>query len=223
MTRVRTAVLISGRGSNLRSLIEAAQAPDYPAEVVLVLSNNPDAPGLELARAAGVTAEALDHRPFKADRPGHEAAMDVRLRTAGVELVALAGYMRILTPGFVGAWAGRMINIHPSLLPDLPGLNTHARALEAGHASHGCTVHWVSEGVDEGEPIGRAEVPVLPGDDEHTLAARVLEVEHRLYPLCLAKAAQLLAGGDTNGGLRSRDGQMRGCGVLNLPHLREPS
>jgi phosphoribosylglycinamide formyltransferase-1 len=189
-SKVRTAVLVSGRGSNLRSLLAAASAPDYPAEIVLVLSNNPDAGGLEIARAAGVAAQAVDHRPFGKDRAAHEAALDARLRAAGVELIALAGYMRVLTPAFVAAWRGRMINIHPSLLPAFPGLHTHARALEAGHARHGATVHWVSEGVDEGEVIGQAEVPVLPGDDPDTLAARVLEVEHRLYPQCLALAAK---------------------------------
>ena len=196
MRRARTAVLISGRGSNLGSLIGATQAPDYPAEIVLVLSNNPDAPGLERARAAGIAAQAVDHRPFGRDRAAHEAALDARLRAAEVELVALAGYMRVLTPGFVQAWAGRMINIHPSLLPHFPGLHTHARALQAGHARHGCTVHWVSEGVDEGEAIGQAEVAVLPGDDEDALAARVLQAEHALYPHGLAIAArQVLAAG----------------------------
>jgi phosphoribosylglycinamide formyltransferase-1 len=190
--KVRTAVLISGRGSNLQSLIAAAQAPDYPARIVLVLSNNPDAGGLELARAAGIAAEAVDHRPFRKDRAAHEAELDARLRAAGVQLVALAGYMRVLTPAFVQAWSGRIINIHPSLLPLFPGLHTHQRAIEAGHAKAGCTVHWVSEGVDEGEPIGQAEVPVLAGDTPETLAARVLEVEHVLYPQCLAKAARLI-------------------------------
>ena len=193
MTRIRTAVLISGRGSNLGSLIAAASAPDYPAEIALVLSNKPDALGLVRAREAGIAAEAIDHRPFGHDRAAHEAALDARLHAAGVELVALAGYMRVLTPGFVQAWAGRMVNIHPSLLPHFPGLHTHARALEAGHARHGCTVHWVSEGVDEGEPIGQAEVAVLPGDDADTLAARVLEAEHELYPRCLATAARSVA------------------------------
>ena len=192
MSRVRAAVLISGRGSNLRSLIAAADAPDYPADIVLVLSNKPDAPGLALARAAGIAAEAVDHRPFGKDRVAHESALDARLRSAGVELIALAGYMRVLTPGFVQAWRGRMINIHPSLLPHFPGLHTHARALDVGHETAGCTVHWVSEGVDEGEIVGQAEVPVLPGDDADTLAARVLEAEHKLYPQCLAKAARLL-------------------------------
>ncbi|WP_174300600.1 phosphoribosylglycinamide formyltransferase [Caulobacter sp. S45] len=190
MRKVRTAVLISGRGSNLAALIAAAEAPDYPAELVLVLSNTPDAGGLELARTAGVAVEAVDHRPFKGDRSAHEAALDAKLRAADVELIALAGYMRVLTPGFVQAWTGRMINIHPSLLPHFPGLHTHARALEAGHERAGCTVHWVSEGVDEGEAIGQAEVPVLPGDTPDTLAARVLKAEHMLYPQCLAKAAE---------------------------------
>jgi formyltetrahydrofolate-dependent phosphoribosylglycinamide formyltransferase len=189
MNRVRVAVLVSGRGSNLASLIEAAKAPDYPAEIVLVLSNNPDAGGLELARAAGIEARAIDHRPFGKDRAAHEVLIDAALRDAGAELVALAGYMRVLTAGFVQGWAGRMINIHPSLLPLFPGLHTHARAIEAGHDRHGCTVHWVVEGVDEGPVIGQAEVPILPGDTGEALAARVLVAEHRLYPEALAKAA----------------------------------
>ena len=185
-------MLISGRGSNLRSLLAAAQAPGYPAAIVLVLSNNPDAPGLDLARGAGIAAEAVDHRPYGRDRAAHEAALDARLRAAGVELVALAGYMRVLTPPFVQAWAGRMINIHPSLLPHFPGLHTHSRALDAGHAEAGCTVHWVSENVDEGEALGQARVPILAGDDPERLAARVLAAEHRLYPECLARAAEVI-------------------------------
>ncbi len=192
MNKLQTAVLISGRGSNLASLIAAAEAPDYPAQIVLVLSNTPDAGGLELARAAGIAAHAVDHRPFGKDRTAHEAALDAYLRGAGVELIALAGYMRVLTPGFVQAWRGRMINIHPSLLPHFPGLHTHARALTAGHATAGCTVHWVSEGVDKGEVIGQAEVPVLPDDTPDTLAARVLAAEHKLYPQGLVKAAESL-------------------------------
>jgi phosphoribosylglycinamide formyltransferase 1 len=195
MRRVRTAVLISGRGSNLRSLVAASKAEDYPAEIVLVLSNNPDAAGLDFARENGIAAEAIDHRPFRKDRPAHEAALDARLRAEDVELAALAGYMRVLTPWLVDRWAGRMINIHPSLLPHFPGLHTHQRAIEAGHLTAGCTVHWVTEGVDEGEPIGQAETPVLPGDTPETLAARVLEAEHRLYPECLAKAAVIVRGG----------------------------
>ena len=192
MNRVKVGVLISGRGSNLDALIAAGRAPDYPAEIVLTLSNRADAAGLDLARAAAITALAIDHRPFGKDREAHEYALDQALRQAGVELVALAGYMRVLTPWFVQAWAGRMVNIHPSLLPRFPGLDTHARALEAGCAMHGCSVHWVTEGVDAGPVIGQAEVPVLPNDDALTLAARVLEAEHRLYPACLAEAAQLL-------------------------------
>jgi len=187
--RVRVGILISGRGSNMTALIEAARNPDYPAEIVLVVSNRPDAAGLERAAAAGVRAVAIDHRLFKGDRKAHEQALDAALRAAEVELVAMAGYMRILTPWFVETWSGRMLNIHPSLLPHFPGTDTHARALAAGHRRHGCTVHWVTQEVDAGPIIGQAEVEVLPGDDEASLAARVLEVEHRLYPECLARAA----------------------------------
>jgi formyltetrahydrofolate-dependent phosphoribosylglycinamide formyltransferase len=190
--RVRVGVLISGRGSNLAALIDAAQAPDYPAEIVMVLANAPGAVGLEIAAQAGIAAVALDHRPFKGDREAHERAIDAALRAEGVELVALAGYMRILTPWFVQAWRGRMINIHPSLLPHFPGVDTHARALAAGHDRHGCTVHWVTEGVDAGPVIGQADVPVLAGDTAASLAARVLEAEHRLYPQCLAQTARSL-------------------------------
>jgi formyltetrahydrofolate-dependent phosphoribosylglycinamide formyltransferase len=188
--RVRVGVLISGRGSNLAALIAAAQASDYPAEIVRVVANAPGAGGLEIARAAGIDALAIDHRPFKGDRQAHEQAIDAALRSADVELVALAGYMRIFTPWFVQAWRGRMINIHPSLLPHFPGIDTHARALAAGHDRHGCTVHWVTEGVDAGPVIDQAAVPVLEGDTVETLAARVLEAEHRLYPAALAKAAR---------------------------------
>jgi len=188
--RVRVGVLISGRGSNLAALIDAAQDPDYPAEIGLVLANAPGAGGLQIAEKAGIAAVAIDHRPFKGDREAHERAMDAALQAAGIELVALAGYMRIFTPWFVQAWRGRMINIHPSLLPHFPGVDTHARALAAGHERHGCTVHWVSEGVDAGPVIGQAETPVLAGDTAETLAARVLIEEHRLYPRCLAQAAR---------------------------------
>jgi formyltetrahydrofolate-dependent phosphoribosylglycinamide formyltransferase len=186
----RVGVLISGRGSNLAALIDAAKDADYPAQIVVVLANAPGAGGLEIARTAGIKPVAIDHRPFKGDREAHERAVDAALRDAGVELVALAGYMRIFTPWFVQAWRGRMINIHPSLLPDFPGVDTHARALEAGHDRHGCTVHWVTEGVDAGPVIGQADVPVLDGDTVETLAARVLTAEHRLYPRCLAQAAR---------------------------------
>ena len=189
---MRTAVLISGGGSNMAALVAAAQAPDYPAEVVLVVSNRLDAPGLDKARRAGVPIVGVDHRPFGADREGHERLIDGVLRAAGVELVALAGYMRVLSPWLVGAWAGRMVNIHPSLLPAFPGLHTHRRAIEAGVAQSGATVHWVVDDVDAGPVIGQATAPVLPGDTEESLAARVLEAEHRLYPQALARAARTL-------------------------------
>jgi phosphoribosylglycinamide formyltransferase-1 len=188
VTRTRVGILLSGRGSDAMALIEAARAADYPAEIALVVSNNPAAPGLERAAAAGIATRAIDHRPFGKDRAAHERAIEAALREVGVGFVCLAGYMRILTPGFVEAWSGRMINIHPSLMPLFPGLHTHRRALEAGMKLHGCSVHWVVEGVDEGPLIGQAAVPVLPGDDEEALAARVLAAEHRLYPVCLAAA-----------------------------------
>jgi phosphoribosylglycinamide formyltransferase 1 len=188
MRRTKVGVLISGTGSNALALIDAARAADYPAQIALVISNKPDAPGLARAAAAGVPALAIDHKPFGKDREAHERAINAAFADAGVEFVVLAGYMRILTPYFVHSWAGRMINIHPSLLPAFPGLHPHRQALEAGVAEHGCTVHWVVEGVDSGETIGQAVVPVLPGDDEAALTARVLAAEHRLYPECLAKA-----------------------------------
>jgi len=187
-SRTRVGVLISGRGSDALALIHAAGAPAYPAEIALVLSNRPDAPGLTKAIDAGVMALAVDHKPFGPDREAHERAMDAVLREAGVEFVVLAGYMRILTPFFVGAWAGRMINVHPSLLPAFPGLRSHRQALAAGVKLHGCSVHWVVDSVDAGPIIGQAAVPVLPDDDEDALAARVLTVEHRLFPACLALA-----------------------------------
>jgi phosphoribosylglycinamide formyltransferase 1 len=187
--RKRTAILLSGRGSNAAALIEAASATTFPAEIVLVLSNNPEAPGLDLARAAGIAAESIDHRPFGRDRAAHETALDSRLCAHGVELVCLAGYMRILTPLLVSRWAGRMLNIHPSLLPAFPGLDTHARALRAGVRLHGCTVHLVTEAVDEGPILAQAAVPVLPDDTEAALAARVLRQEHRIYPAALREAA----------------------------------
>ncbi len=190
MNKVRVAVLISGRGSNMEALIKAARAPDYPAEIVLVLSNKPDAAGLEIARGLGVQAEAVPAKPFGKDREAHERALDERLRAAGVEIVCLAGYMRLLTPYLVGRWAGRMLNIHPSLLPEFPGLDTHARALAAGETKHGCTVHLVTEGMDEGPVMAQAEVRVLPGDTEEALAARVLAQEHRIYPTALAQLAE---------------------------------
>lgn len=193
MNKVAVGVLISGRGSNMEALIEAARDPAYPARIALVLSNRPDAGGLEIARAAGIPTVVIDHRPFGKDREAHEREAHKALVQAGVKIVALAGYMRVLTPWLVDAWAGRMLNIHPSLLPAYPGLDTHARALADGVAEHGCTVHLVTAGVDEGPVIGQARVPVLPGDDEASLAARVLAVEHELYAKCLGQFATNLA------------------------------
>jgi phosphoribosylglycinamide formyltransferase-1 len=193
VNRVRVAVLCSGRGSNMAALINAAKAPDYPAEIVLVLSDKADAPALDLARAQGVAALAIAAKPFGRDRAAHEAALDEALSAADVQIVCLAGYMRLLTPFLVGRWQGRMLNIHPSLLPAHPGLDTHARVLAAGEARHGCTVHLVTDGMDEGPILAQAEVPVLPADTAETLAARVLVQEHRLYPLALADFAQRFA------------------------------
>jgi phosphoribosylglycinamide formyltransferase 1 len=184
--RTRVAVLISGAGSNMAAIIEAAKASDYPAEIAVAISNNPEAPGLELARAAGIEALAIDHRPFGKARDAHEAAIDAALRLRGVEVVVLAGYMRILTAHLVRAWDGRMLNIHPSLLPNYPGLDTHTRAIAAGDAEAGCTVHLVTEGVDEGPVLGQARVPIKAGDTADSLAARVRTAEHRLYPEALA-------------------------------------
>ncbi len=185
----RVGVLISGRGSNLAALLAAARAPDYPAEIALVLSNRPHAGGLAIAAASGVPARAIDHKAFGADRAAHEAALDAALREVEVEIVCLAGYMRLLTPFLVGAWAGRILNIHPSLLPSFPGLDTHNRALAAGVCLHGCTVHLVANGMDEGPILAQAAVPVLPGDTEAILAARVLAQEHLLYPAALRAVA----------------------------------
>jgi phosphoribosylglycinamide formyltransferase-1 len=185
VTKLCVGVLISGRGSNLQALLQAAADPLYPAAIGVVISNRPEAPGLDLARQAGVPALAIDHRPFRGDRAAHERAIDSVLREHGAELVCLAGYMRLLTPWLVAQWQGRMLNIHPSLLPAFAGLDTHARALASGTTRHGCTVHRVTDTMDEGPILGQAEVPVLPGDTEATLAARVLAQEHLLYPRVL--------------------------------------
>ncbi|MFN6955555.1 MAG: phosphoribosylglycinamide formyltransferase [Acetobacteraceae bacterium] len=189
MSRRPTAILISGRGSNMAALLAAAADPSYPARIVLVLSNRPDAAGLDRAREAGVPAAVVDHRAFKGDRAAFEAAVNERLDAAGVEIVALAGFLRVLTEGFVARWQDRLVNIHPSLLPAFKGLDTHARALAAGVKIHGCTVHLVRAGVDEGPILAQAAVPVLDDDTEATLAARVLEQEHRIYPPALAALA----------------------------------
>lgn len=181
----RVAVLISGAGSNMAALIDAGQAPDSGYEVVLVLSNIEGAGGLAIAAAKGVAPATVAHKPFGKDREAHERAVDAVLRDAGVEVVALAGYMRVLTPWLVGGWRERMLNIHPSLLPLYPGLDTHARAIAAGDAEAGCTVHLVTEGVDEGPILGQARVPIVEGDTAEALAERVKTAEHRLYPQVL--------------------------------------
>lgn len=183
--KTRCAAFISGRGSNMMALVEAAKAPDFPAQFVLVVSNDPAAGGLEWAAGQGIAAVAIDHKPFGKDREAHERAVDAVLTEHAVEFICLAGYMRVLTPWLVEKWQGRMINIHPALLPEFKGLHTHQRCLEAGHDRHGATVHWVSPGVDEGDIIAQAEVPVLAGDTADTLAARVLVEEHKLYPAAL--------------------------------------
>ncbi len=186
----RAAILISGRGSNMAALIAAALAPDYPVEIVLVISNRADAPGVGVARELGVPAVVVPSKDFGMDREAHERAMDAELRRAGAEIVCLAGYMRLLTPYLVGRWAGRMLNIHPSLLPKYPGLDTHARALAAGERLHGCTVHLVTEACDDGPILAQAEVPVLAGDTAALLADRVLAQEHVIYPAALAGFAR---------------------------------
>ena len=190
MTRKRVGILISGRGSNMSALIAAAQAPDYPAEIVGVLSNRAAAPGLVTAAEHGIATASLAQSKFPS-RDMFEDVMTQTLESWGVDYVCLAGFMRILGADFVNHWAGRMINIHPSLLPLYKGLDTHARALADGAATHGCTVHFVTPGLDEGAPILQAQVPVLPGDTPDSLAARVLVQEHRIYP----EALRLLASG----------------------------
>lgn len=187
--RKKVAVLISGRGSNMSALIEAAKADDYPAEIVLVVSNKPDAMGLEVARSENIPAIAIDHTEFEA-REDFEEALHKALLEHDVEIVVLAGFMRKLTGSFTGKWQGAMINIHPSLLPKYKGLNTHQRALDAGDKEHGCTVHYVTAELDGGPIIMQATVPVLEGDTPDDLAARILVQEHRIFPLSLAKVAR---------------------------------
>lgn len=182
----RVAILVSGGGSNMVRLVESMTG-DHPARPVLVLSNDPDAGGLIRAREMGVATAAVSHRPYKGDRPAFEAALSEPLEAAQPDVVCLAGFMRVLTAGFVGRWQGRMLNIHPSLLPKYRGLHTHARAIEAGEVEAGCTVHEVTPELDEGPILGQARVPVLPDDTPETLAARVLVQEHRLYPVVLER------------------------------------
>lgn len=190
MSRRRVAVLISGRGSNLKALLDARQDA---YEIALVISNVPGAGGLAYARDAGIDALTIDHKRFGKDREAFEREVDAALRAHNIEIVALAGFMRVLTPFFVRQWKDRLVNIHPSLLPKYPGVNTHARALDAGDAEHGCTVHLVVEEVDAGRILGQARMPIHPGDTAETLARRVLTLEHDLYPRCLAQLARSLS------------------------------
>jgi phosphoribosylglycinamide formyltransferase 1 len=187
--RIPTAILISGRGSNMSALLRAMQDSAYPAAPALVFSNVLDAPGLSVAATSGVPTAAVDHRRF-ADREAFDRAMSAEIERHGVEIVCLAGFMRVLSPWFCERWSGRLINIHPSLLPAHKGLHTHRRALEAGDVEHGCTVHFVTPGLDDGPAILQARVPVLKDDGEDSLAARVLAEEHRIYPQALAMVAR---------------------------------
>ena len=190
MVRKRVAILISGRGSNMVALIEAAKDERYPAEIVLVVSSEPDAEGLKRAAAANIRTAIVEHRLFGRDREAFERALQHELVQLRVELVCLAGFMRLLTPWFVRQWEGRLLNIHPALLPEFKGLNTHARALADGVKQHGATVHFVVPEMDSGPIVAQAAVPVHEGDTEATLAARVLEAEHRIYPWALKQVAE---------------------------------
>jgi phosphoribosylglycinamide formyltransferase-1 len=189
VARLRTAILISGRGSNMQALIDSCRPATAPAEIALVLSNNPAAAGLALAAAAGIPTAAVDHRSYR-ERAAFDTEIDRRLRAADIAFVCLAGFMRLLTPAFVEGWRDRMINIHPSLLPAFPGLDTHARAIAAGVRFHGCTVHFVRHETDTGPIIVQAAVPVRADDTPDSLAARVLAEEHRIYPQALAWIAE---------------------------------
>jgi phosphoribosylglycinamide formyltransferase 1 len=185
MIRKRVAVLISGRGSNMAALIAAAQAADYPAEIALVISNRPDAAGLAHAQAEGIATAVVDHKIYGKDREAFERALDAVLKAHRIELICLAGFMRLLSPWLVERWHGRMLNIHPALLPAFKGLDTHARALAAGAKTHGATVHLVVADVDSGPIVIQEAVPVAAEDTVESLSARVLEVEHRIYPQAL--------------------------------------
>ena len=190
MARKRVAVLISGRGSNMVALVEAARAKDYPAEIVLVASNRPDVAGLDYARKAGIATAVIDHKNYGKDREGFERALQAVLEESRVEIVCLAGFMRLLTPWFIDRWAGRMLNIHPALLPKFKGLHTHEQVLAAGASEHGATVHVVTADMDAGPIVCQGAVPVLAGDTADTLAARVLTAEHKIYPLALKWLAE---------------------------------
>lgn len=197
MTRVRTAILISGRGSNMQALIDACADPEFPAEIALAISNAEGAGGLERAKKAGIAAKVISHKGF-ASRDAFDAELDKTLRDAKIEIVCLAGFMRILSDGFARQWEGRLLNIHPSLLPAFKGVHVHERVLAAGMKTSGCTVHFVVPELDSGPVIEQATVPVMPGDTPETLAARVLIEEHRIYPHALRLVAEgkiKLAGG----------------------------
>jgi phosphoribosylglycinamide formyltransferase-1 len=189
MDRKRTAILISGRGSNMTALIDAARDENYPAQICLVVSNRPDAPGLQRAAEAGIAIAVINHTTYGKDREAFERALQELLLQHRIEIVCLAGFMRLLTAWFVGQWPDRMLNIHPALLPAFKGLDTHRRAIDAGVTEHGATVHFVVPEMDSGPVIAQGAVPVLPDDTEATLAARVLGVEHRIYPLALKLVA----------------------------------
>jgi phosphoribosylglycinamide formyltransferase-1 len=207
MGRKRVAILISGRGSNMMALIEAAKAQDYPAEIALVVSNRPDAQGLTRAREQGVATAIVDHTAFGEEREAFERALDHELQAHRIDLVCLAGFMRLLTPWFVTRWSGRMLNIHPALLPQLKGLHTHRRALAAGLRQHGATVHFVVPAMDSGPIVAQEAVPVRHGDTEEALATRVLAAEHRIYPQALRALAEgrvHLAPSDMKGGAEER-------------------
>ncbi|HEX3708393.1 MAG TPA: phosphoribosylglycinamide formyltransferase [Pseudolabrys sp.] len=190
MSRKRVAVLISGRGSNMAALIEAAKDKSYPAEIALVVSNRPDAGGLLVAQAEGIATDVVDHAQFGKDRAAFERALQALLEKHRIELVALAGFMRLLTPDFVNRWRERLLNIHPALLPAFKGLDTHKRALEAATKIHGATVHFVVAEMDSGPIIAQGALAVRSDDSEQTLAARVLKVEHQIYPLALRLVAE---------------------------------
>lgn len=212
--RKRTAILISGRGSNMRALVERARDPSYPAEIVLVLSNRPDAAGLAFAKENEIACAVADHKIY-AGREEFERSMQLLLELHHIELICLAGFMRMLTPWFVGQWQGRLLNIHPALLPAYRGLGTHARALADGVKIHGCTVHFVVPAMDEGPIVAQAAVPVLDADTAETLAARVLQQEHIIYPAALA---DLAAGRiQVQGNRVIRDGSDQTSAALRVP------
>lgn len=211
MTRRRVAILISGRGSNMAALIAAAQAADYPAEIALVLANRPDAKGLGVAQDARLTTAIVDHTRFGKDREAFERALQAELEAQAIDIVCLAGFMRLLTPWFVSRWQGRLINIHPALLPAFKGLDTHERALAAGVKIHGATVHFVVPEMDSGPVIAQGAIAVRDDDTAETLAARVLAIEHTIYPLALRLVAE--------GRVTVADGRCRIAGAVTNDHI----